>query len=58
MAQCRFALKDDGLFLAAMFAGETLQELRISCSLAQLDRQGGVSPLVSPFAKVSGLRSM
>ena len=25
MAQCRFALKDDGLFLSALFAGDTLQ---------------------------------
>jgi hypothetical protein len=25
MAQCRLALKPDGLFLAAMFGGETLQ---------------------------------
>jgi hypothetical protein len=25
MAQCRFALKDDGLFLGALFSGDTLQ---------------------------------
>lgn len=25
MAQCRFSLKGDGLFLSAMFSGETLQ---------------------------------
>ncbi len=98
IAQCRFALKDDGLFLAALFAGDTLhvseweqqahplnglacscaasqrrpvrarlrvrllcttatrpQELRVSCALAQMEGQGGVSPVVSPFAQARRL---
>jgi hypothetical protein len=29
-----------------------LQELRISCSVSQMERRGGVSPVVSPFAQV------
>lgn len=30
-----------------------LQELRIACSLAQQEREGGVSAFVSPMAQVS-----
>ncbi|CAK9209194.1 unnamed protein product [Sphagnum troendelagicum] len=52
MSQCRTALKPDGLFLAAMFGGETLRELRIACTVAQLEREGGVSPRISPLAQV------
>jgi NADH dehydrogenase [ubiquinone] 1 alpha subcomplex assembly factor 5 len=52
MAQCRFALKPDGLFLGAMLGGSTLQELRIACTLAQQEREGGVSPRTSPLAQV------
>ncbi|GIL64585.1 hypothetical protein Vafri_18484 [Volvox africanus] len=52
MAQCRTALVPDGLFLAALLGGDTLQELRMSCALAQMERQGGVSAVVSPLAQV------
>ncbi|KAG1675377.1 hypothetical protein FOA52_012296 [Chlamydomonas sp. UWO 241] len=52
IAQCRFALRPDGLMLSALFGGESLQELRISCALAQMERLGGVSPVVSPLAQV------
>ena len=53
MAQCQRALKPDGLFLAAMLGGNTLQELRIACTIAQQEREGGVSPRVSPLAQVN-----
>ena len=53
MTQCRQALKPDGLFLSAMLGGNTLQELRIACSVAQQEREGGVSPRVSPLAQAS-----
>lgn len=36
-------LKDDGVFLASMFGGDTLFELRSSLVLAELEREG-VSP--------------
>lgn len=52
LAQCRAALKPDGLLLAAMFGGQTLQELRISCAAAAQERQGGISAVVSPMAQV------
>lgn len=52
MSQCRRALRPDGLFLAAMLGGDTLQELRISCTLAHMEREGGVAPRTSPLARV------
>ncbi|KAL0404749.1 UNVERIFIED_CONTAM: putative methyltransferase, mitochondrial [Sesamum radiatum] len=41
MIQSRLALKPDGLFLAAILGGETLRELRIACTVAQMEREGG-----------------
>lgn len=52
MVQCRMALKPDGMFLAAMLGGETLRELRIACTVAQLEREGGISARVSPLVQV------
>jgi NADH dehydrogenase [ubiquinone] 1 alpha subcomplex assembly factor 5 len=52
MTQCRKALKPDGLFLAAMFGGDTLQELRIAHGLAEQELEGGISPRTSPLAQV------
>ncbi|KAK5772089.1 hypothetical protein PVK06_048358 [Gossypium arboreum] len=52
MIQCKLALKPDGLFLAAILGGETLKELRIACTMAQMEREGGISPRVSPLAQV------
>jgi NADH dehydrogenase [ubiquinone] 1 alpha subcomplex assembly factor 5 len=45
-------LKPDCPFIAAMFGGDTLFELRTSLQLADLERRGGVSPHVSPLADV------
>ncbi|CAA0837394.1 Putative methyltransferase [Striga hermonthica] len=52
MIQSRLALKPDGLFLAAILGGETLRELRIACTVAQMEREGGISPRMSPLAQV------
>ncbi|CAK8564708.1 unnamed protein product [Lathyrus sativus] len=52
MIQSMLALKPDGLFLAAILGGETLRELRIACTVAQMEREGGISPRVSPLAQV------
>ncbi|CAH2033652.1 unnamed protein product, partial [Thlaspi arvense] len=51
MIQCKLALKPDGLFLAAILGGETLKELRIACTLAHMEREGGISPRLSPLAQ-------
>jgi SAM-dependent methyltransferase len=55
MAQIRRALKPDGLFLAALFGGETLFELRDSFAAAEIATTGGISPRVAPFADVRDL---
>jgi len=52
LAQIRRALKPDGLFLAALFGGETLSELRHSLAVAESELDGGTSPRVAPFADV------
>jgi len=50
LLQIRHCLKPDGLLLAAMLGGDTLQELRQSLMEAELAETGGVSPRLSPFA--------
>jgi NADH dehydrogenase [ubiquinone] 1 alpha subcomplex assembly factor 5 len=50
LVQIRRALKPDGLFLAAMFGGETLWELRQILMEAELEVTGGASARVSPMA--------
>ncbi|RDB20096.1 Arginine-hydroxylase NDUFAF5, mitochondrial [Hypsizygus marmoreus] len=49
LVQIKEALQPDGLFLAAMFGGDTLFELRTSLQLAEVEREGGVSPHISPM---------
>ncbi len=55
LRQVRNTLKPDGLFLAALFGGETLRELRESFAAGELATTGGVSPRVAPFADVRDL---
>lgn len=52
LAQVNDILKPDCPFIAAIFGGDTLFELRTSLQLADLERRGGVSPHVSPLADV------
>ncbi|XP_078050113.1 arginine-hydroxylase NDUFAF5, mitochondrial isoform X1 [Augochlora pura] len=52
------SLKNDGVFLAAMFGGETLYELRSSLQLAELERDGGISGHISPFAEVRDIGAL
>jgi NADH dehydrogenase [ubiquinone] 1 alpha subcomplex assembly factor 5 len=55
LVQIRRALKPDGLFLAAVLGGATLNELRESWLLAEDELLGGASPRVAPFADVRDL---
>jgi len=52
LVQIRRALKPDGLFMAALFGGDTLRELRESLSVGESETTGGLSPRVAPFADV------
>jgi SAM-dependent methyltransferase len=55
LIQIRRALKPDGLFVAALLAGDTLKELRESFAAGEETISGGVSPRVAPFADVRDL---
>jgi SAM-dependent methyltransferase len=55
LVQIRTALRPDGLFLAAVTGGETLNELRQSLFAAESELRGGASPRVIPAADVRDL---
>ncbi|XP_066586661.1 arginine-hydroxylase NDUFAF5, mitochondrial [Prorops nasuta] len=48
-----YGLKNDGVFLAALFGSDTLFELRCALQLAELEREGGISAHISPFTGAS-----
>lgn len=52
LLQIREALRPDGLFLAALFGGDTLRELRQVLMQAEIEIEGGASPRLSPFVDV------
>lgn len=55
LVQIRRVLKPDGLFLAVLFGGETLHELRDAFAQGEMQVLSGISPHVSPFAEVRAL---
>ena len=52
LSQIQRSLAPGGVFVAALFGGETLRELRAVLSQAEIEIDGGLSPRVSPFADV------
>jgi len=52
MVQINNILRPDGLFVGAMFGGDTLSELRISMQLAEEEIWSGLSNHVSPFVRL------
>ncbi|KAJ7373128.1 NADH dehydrogenase [ubiquinone] 1 alpha subcomplex assembly factor 5 [Desmophyllum pertusum] len=46
--QINHCLKDDGVFIGAMFGGETLYQLRAALQLAETEREGGFAAHISP----------
>lgn len=58
LAQIRYALKPDGLFIACLPGGETLYELRAALMEAELHVSGGASPRVFPFADKQQMGSL
>ncbi|GCC28911.1 arginine-hydroxylase NDUFAF5, mitochondrial [Chiloscyllium punctatum] len=56
--QIHSSLKANGVFIGAMMGGETLYELRCSLQLAELEREGGFAPHVSPFTAVTDLGNL
>jgi SAM-dependent methyltransferase len=55
LVQIRRALKPDGLFVGALFGGDTLTELRQSLAASELETANGISPRVAPFGDVRDL---
>jgi SAM-dependent methyltransferase len=58
LVQIRRVLKPGGLFLAAMFGGSTLVELRNALIEAELVEEGGASPRVSPAAELGDVAGL
>ncbi len=55
LVQCRRALRPDGWFMALLFAGQTLHELRACLAQAEAEVTGGLSPRVLPMAEIRDL---
>ena len=55
LLQIRRVLKPDGVFVGALFGGETLQELKLAFAAAEAEVSGGASPRVAPFGDVREL---
>ncbi|MBS7706432.1 methyltransferase domain-containing protein [Chelatococcus asaccharovorans] len=58
LVQIRRGLKADGLFLAALFGGSTLTELRQILAEAESEIEGGVSPRVAPFIDIRDMGAL
>ncbi|MGE3832487.1 MAG: methyltransferase domain-containing protein [Parvibaculaceae bacterium] len=58
LIQYRQILKPDGLFLAAIFSGATLNELRTAWLAAESDMTGGAAPRIAPFADLRDLGAL
>ncbi len=58
LIQLRRALKPDGLVLASLFGGETLNELRVALLTAESDLTGGAGPRVAPFADLQDIADL
>lgn len=55
LVQCRRALAPDGLLLAYLFGGATLQALRTCLAEAEVAETGGLSPRVLPMGDIRDL---
>lgn len=58
LVQCRRALRSDGLFLGALFGGDTLTELRQALAAAEVEEAGGLSPRVAPMGEIRELGTL
>ncbi|KAI5481487.1 putative methyltransferase c20orf7 mitochondrial precursor [Pseudohyphozyma bogoriensis] len=58
LIQIRKILRPDGVFIGSMLGGDTLFELRTSLQLAELEREGGISPRVSPMINSQDVTSL
>jgi SAM-dependent methyltransferase len=52
IVQCARALREDGLFIAVCFGGQTLHELRAALAQAEVELTGGLSPRILPMGDI------
>lgn len=58
LVQARRALQPDGLFLGALFGGQTLAELRAVLAQAESELRGGLSARILPMAEIRDLGAL
>jgi SAM-dependent methyltransferase len=58
LIQCHRALKPDGFFIAVLFGGETLIELRAALTAAEVAQTGGLSPRLLPMGELRDLGAL
>ncbi|MCL7465888.1 methyltransferase domain-containing protein [Phaeovulum sp. NW3] len=58
IVQAARALRPDGLFIAVMFGGQTLAELRAALAEAEVAVTGGLSPRVLPMGEIRDLGAL
>ncbi|EJU06399.1 S-adenosyl-L-methionine-dependent methyltransferase [Dacryopinax primogenitus] len=58
LVQIKEVLKPDGVFLGALFGGDSLFELRSSLQVAEVEREGGISPRVSPMTQTQDMSNL
>jgi SAM-dependent methyltransferase len=58
LVQIRRTLAPGGLFIAALFGGATLTELRRAFASGEAEETGGASPRVAPFADVRDMGAL
>ncbi|KAJ2899951.1 hypothetical protein IWW38_000749 [Coemansia aciculifera] len=58
LIQIRKALVPDGVFIGAMFGGDSLFELRTALQLADVERDGGIAARVSPLTDTRDVGSL
>ena len=58
LVQARRALRPDGLLLAVLFGGGSLQELRSALAQAETEIAGGLSPRVLPMGEIRDLGAL
>lgn len=58
LTQIRQCLKPDGVFVGAMFGGDTLHELRVSMQLAEEEICKRIAPRVSPMVRLRDVANL
>ncbi|CAO1624559.1 unnamed protein product [Sympodiomycopsis kandeliae] len=58
LIQIQRSLRPDGVFIGSIYGGDTLFELRTSLQLAEQEREGGISPRISPMTDTRDCSSL